>query len=220
MEFLLWLWLYDKRWLFGFRPNIFIYCFIWLIPILINISVFSFNAYFITLNKTFYQYAMLFKSIISFFSLLSSFLLIKNLISNKKSENNFIEKIKYIDYFEKINNDEYWISRNSLLSFNGLFLLFISLCQIIWSIYYIKYGIKYSLYVTMVLKQSAFIEIYSSIFILIMFGIISFIKVSSLISLYLCPNLIIYFSTIFNNDEHLKLNFNDVENPYQDVIIK
>ena len=72
----------------------------------------------------------------------------------------------------------------------------------------------------MVLKQSAFIEIYSSIFILIMFGIISFIKVSSLISLYLCPNLIIYFSTIFNNDEHLKLNFNDIETPYQEVEIE
>ena len=220
MEFLLWLWLYDKRWLFGFRPNIYIYCFIWLIPILINISVFSFNAYFITLNKTIYQYAMLLKSLICFFSLVSSFFLIKNLLSNEKSENHFIEKIKDFYYFDIVKNDEYWISRNSLLSFNGLFLLFISLCQIIWSIYYIKYGIKYSLYVTMVLKQSAFIEIYSSIFILIMFGIISFIKVSSFISLYLCPNLIIYTSTIFNNDNHLKLNFNDIETPYQEVEIE
>ena len=72
---------------------------------------------------------MLLKSLICFFSLVSSFFLIKNLLSNEKSENHFIEKIKDFYYFDIVKNDEYWISRNSLLSFNGLFLLFISLCK-------------------------------------------------------------------------------------------
>jgi len=72
----------------------------------------------------------------------------------------------------------------------------------------------------MVLKQSVFIEFYSSIFILIIFCIISFIKVSTFISLYLCPNVIIYTSNIFNNVNHLKLNFNDIETPYQEVEIE
>ncbi len=219
MELLLWLWLFDKRWLFGYKPNINLYIFVWLFPILMNVSVISFNFYFISFDKNIHQYAMFSKSLFCLLSLLSSIILIKNLISFEKIENNFFEKIKDMTYSEKIKKDDYWISRNSLISFNGCFLLIISLCQILWSIYYIKYGIKYSYYVTMALKQSAFLEIGFACFIGILLGISMFIKVSAFISSYICPNLLIFFSKLFNHDQLLKLDFDDIENPVQDVQI-
>ena len=45
MELLLWLWVLDKRWLLGFKPKLSLYIFAWLIPIVINISMFSFYVY-------------------------------------------------------------------------------------------------------------------------------------------------------------------------------
>jgi hypothetical protein len=81
MELLLWLWLLDKRWLFGYKPNIYLYIFIWLIPILINISVIYFNFYFFSVDNILFQYTIFSKLIICFFSFLTSLILIKNLLS-------------------------------------------------------------------------------------------------------------------------------------------
>ena len=219
MELLLWLWLLDKRWLFGYKPNIYLYIFIWLIPILINISVIYFNLHSFFTNEILFQYTILSKIILCVFSFLTSLILIKNLLSYQKIENNFFEQIKNINLIKKVRKDDYWIYRNSLINLNGLFLLIISFFQIFWSFYYINFGFKYNYYYTILLRQSAFFEIGFAIFVFIIFGITSFIKIFSFISLYLCPKLIIYISKIFNKDNLLKLNFNDINNPIQEVPI-
>ena len=96
MELLLWLWLLDKRWLFGYKPNIYLYIFIWLIPILINISVIYFNLHSFFTNEILFQYTILSKIILCVFSFLTSLILINNLLSYQKIENNFFEQIKNI----------------------------------------------------------------------------------------------------------------------------
>lgn len=219
MELLLWLWLLDKRWLFGYKPNIYLYIFIWLIPILINISVIYFNFYFFSVDDILFQYTIFSKLIICFFSFLTSLILIQNLLSYQKKENNFFEQIKNSSLTKKIRRDNYWVYRNSLINLNGIFLLIISLFQVFWSYYYINFGIKYNYYYTILLRQSAFFEIGFAIFVFIIFGITSIIKIFSFITLYLCPKLIIFISKIFIKDNLLKLNFNDINSPIQEMPI-
>ena len=219
MELLLWLWLLDKGQLFGYKPNIYLYIFIWLIPILINISVIYFNFYFFSVDDILFQYIIFSKLIICFFSFLTSLILIKNLLSYQKKENNFFEQIKNISLTKKVRRDNYWVYRNSLINLNGIFLLIISLFHVFWSYYYINFGIKYNYYYTILLRQSAFFEIGFAIFVFIIFGITSIIKIISFITLYLCPKLIIFISKIFNKDNLLKLNFNDINSPIQEVPI-
>ena len=134
MELLLWLWLLDKRWLFGYKPNIYLYIFIWLIPILINISVIYFNFYFFSVDDILFHYIIFSKLIICFFSFLTSLILIKNLLSYQKKENNFFEQIKNISLTKKVRRDNYWVYRNSLINLNGIFLLIISLFHVFWYI--------------------------------------------------------------------------------------
>ncbi len=219
MELLLWLWLLDKRWLFGYKANIYLYIFIWLIPILMNICIIYFNLYFFLSNDILLQYTMFSKLILCFFSFISSLILIQNLLSYQKKENKFFERVNNISLIKKIKKDDYWICRNSLININGLFLLSISFCQIFWSIYYLNFEIKYNYYYTKLLRQNAFFEIGFAIFVFIIFGITSIIKIFSFITLYLCPKLIIFISKIFNKDNLLKLNFNDINNPIQEMPI-
>ena len=103
MELLLWLWVLDKRWLLGFKPKLSLYIFAWLIPIVINISMFSFYVYVLNngvLSHCKYppysfhlldltpQIVLTTKSVLCFISTLLGLMLIKDLVVNRKSEMN------------------------------------------------------------------------------------------------------------------------------------
>ena len=220
MELLLWLWVLDKRWLLGFKPKLSLYIFAWLIPIVINISMFSFYVYVLNngvLSHCKYppysfhlldltpQIVLTTKSVLSFISTLLGLILIKDLVVNRKSEMNKIStNIKNsktgIQVPVIIAQHDYWIRRKSLGNCNGNLLLLVSCIQIIWSFCFI-FGTNRQICDANISKILVYNDLYEIAFflpIVFVLGLSIIIKVFCFICAYTCPSLIICFSHLFS----------------------
>ena len=145
MEFFLWFWMLDKRWVCGLRPNLKYFTFLWLIPIIINITALPISVmWLMSFNFSEFariQYITSVKTAVSIISIVCSFIMMHDTYSNSKiqllnilNENN---KKVYLKSEYESSDDEFWITRKSLLCPNGIILLFMSILQIAWSIFYL-----------------------------------------------------------------------------------
>ena len=233
MEVFLWFWLLDKRWLCGYRPIMRNYIILWFFPVMMNAILLILNVYYIFhslyLNpesNIIYQYFIMIKSLLSLISIICSVILVRDLVIHYKRENSSLieilseklnkneQKINKIDDFNMILcDDEYWCIRKCLFNPNGKIVLFIGICQILCSIYYLRVKINYIYYIDYSLKQWSTVELLFALPIIFVFGISFLIKLITFILSYTCPNVIIIMSKLFSDHKHQKkIDFSDIKN--------
>ena len=243
MELLLWLWVYDKRWLLGFKPKVTLYIIAWIIPIVVNISMFSFYVYILNnpviseckygpynlyLIKFTPEIILTIKSVLSFISTLLSVLLIKDIIMTKKSQ---IKKIgsDVTDVKAKaqvpiiIAQHDYWIRRKSLGNCNGHLLLLVGFIQIIWSIFFV-FGMNSQVCDDNISKILFYNEMYEIVFflpIVLVLTLSIIIKVSAFICAYTCPGFIVCLSRVCScKRKSYKLDFSKNQFDHLGVLVK
>lgn len=220
MELLLWLWLYDKRWLLNIKPSFRFYIALWFLPILINIYLTIFGIFslstvnfskcplstysFITLPKP----ALTIKTLLSFLSLICSILLIKNIMIYDKEEKSLRDKL-----IQKEENDclcsgsDFFIRRKSLNTTSGIMLLGVAILEIIYSINFFMNNNKICTdRITGIFLQSAVFELIFAIPILCVFALAAGVKVSAFIASYTCPSLVVAISKLFSDNSKMKKN--------------
>lgn len=243
MELLLWLWVYDKRWLLGFKPKVTIYIIAWIIPIVVNISMFSFYVYILNNHVIseckyrpykFYQFEitpkiiLTIKSVLSSISTLLSVILIKDLFMTKKSETKKIGT-DVIDVKAKaqvpiiIAQHDYWIRRKSLGNCNGHLLLLVGFIQIIWSAFFV-FGTNNKVCDDNISKILFYNEMYEIAFflpIVLVLTLSIIIKVSAFICAYTCPGFIVCLSRLCNcKKKSYKLDFSKNQFDHLGVLVK
>lgn len=228
MEFFLWFWMLDKRWVCGLRPHLKYFTFIWIIPIMINIILATINImWLISFSFSEYsknQYVTVIKTVVDIISIVCSLKMIFDTYSNSKIEilntingNNKENIILKSDIFKLKEDDEFWISRKSLLTPNGIILLLMSISQIAWSIFYLS-NQELFIYNKEVLKylilSNAYTHIILSTPVILLFFFACFFKVTFFLSANFCVGCVIKIADSCcknRSDIKRKIDFSDVE---------
>ena len=228
MDFFLWFWLLDRRFLCDFRPALKNFSFLFLLPIIFYLLIICFNLYCLFPFRKLMEISYLivgFETIFKMISVVCLALLITGLynLSKKQPKN---QKNIFVLIFEKIKNDkeenfvyyeDYWMNRTILLSVNGIMVLLTSIINIGWSIFY-------------VLHRNMFLDLYDWIEQFILFGaylnilfcfpvlfvLISamIIKVSFVLTAMICPSCVLSLSGLCckrNKGFTRTIDFNDIK---------
>lgn len=213
MEFFLWFWLLDRRFLCDMkRPLLKNFAFLWLIPIVIHLCIVVFYLYCLYpfFNSMDYlEIIISFVIILKIISIICLFVMMINLYNIAKNQP-MQKRNKFVLNFAKIRDskenreifiyyEDYWMARKNLLNFNGIIILLLSILHIFWSFFYLyhknlfkdifKLGEKYVLY-------NAFLNIFSCLPVVILLGCAGIIKVSFVISAMCCTNCVTSLSNI------------------------
>ena len=213
MELLLWFWFYDPRWFFNLKISIICYKNAWLIPLFLHMFLMFVCLYYLQISETFTcdRSLRLWLYSRTFFSFLIS---INILFFKFKIIKVYNKEIGYFDNAKKIypilkysmRHYDYWIRRKSLISTAGIILLILGFISLFWSYLIISFYHVQNYYSQCDVKiqkllnfQSLFIFLGNvPLIIIIIFLLV--IKVTSLISAFLCPNCLISFSKCLTND--------------------
>ena len=228
LEFFLWFWLLDRRYLCGFRPAIKYFSLFFLLPIGLHSLTISFNIYCIfPFNKLMEPAHLIvdFETILEMVSIICLIILIANLYNlskkqPKKQKNIFVlnfERIKGSKEENYIFYEDYWINRTILLSRNGIIILLASIITIAWSIFYVMHKNMFQDLFDWVEQYIIFVS-YVNIFffapiILVLFLAMA-IKVTFIVTAMVCPSFVLSISeSCCKRNKHLKrtLDFSDVE---------
>ena len=213
MEFFLWFWLLDRRFLCDMRPLLKQFSFLWLIPILFHFCMAAFYVYCLYPFKTplgFLEYVIAFIAIVKIISIICLFIMMLNLYKlsknqPKKYKNTFVlifERIKVNSEGNKDNfiyYEDYWMARKNLLSLNGIIILILSIFHIIWSFIYLynkdsfkdifKLGEQYAI-------SYEFLNIFCCLPVLILLSCALIIKATFIVSAMCCMNCVLSLSEI------------------------
>jgi hypothetical protein len=135
METVVWLWLYDRRWVFNLKAPCFLK--IWSLPLFVN-TFFLISLFNYTHNNKDQCYPE-FQTWIYVRYVILSLILVGLFLTYKETAYSAItEKTKMTNYKApsiSCKNHKYWVTRNALTSYPGLFLLGLSLINWFWSLY-------------------------------------------------------------------------------------
>ena len=228
LEFFLWFWLLDRRYLCGFRPAIKYFSLFFLLPIGLHSLTISFNIYCLfPFNKLMEPAHLIvaFETILEMVSIICLIILIANLYNlsrkqPKKQKNIFVlnfERIRGSKEENFIFYEDYWMNRTILLSANGIIVLLASIITIAWSIFYVIHKNMFQDLFDWVEQYIIFVS-YVNIFffapiILVLFLAMA-IKVTFIVTAMVCPSFVLSISeSCCKRNKHLKrtLDFSDVE---------
>ena len=228
MDFFLWFWLLDRRFLCDFRPALKNFSFLFLLPIIFYLLIICFNLYCLFPFRKLMEISYLivgFETIFKMISVVCLALLITGLynLSKKQPKN---QKNIFVLIFEKIKNDkeenfvyyeDYWMNRTILLSINGIIVLLTSMINIGYSIFY-------------VLHRNMFLDLYDWVEKFILFGaylnivfcfpvlfvLVSamIIKVSFVLTAMICPSCVLSLSGLCckrNKGFTRTIDFSDIQ---------
>ena len=214
MELLLWLWFYDTRWLFNFKISIICYKNAWLIPLFLHSFLMAVCLYYLQLSATFScdKSLKLWLYTRTFFSFLISmtivFFMIKISEVHEKEQKAFETPVKIMPQLENnMRQYDFWIRRKSLLSTPGILLLFLGLVSMFWSCLIVSFYHFQDYYFKCETKIQNLLYVHSMVIIIgnsplaLVFIVMLFVKVSSLISAFLCPNFLISLSKMFSRQK-------------------
>ena len=227
MEFFLWFWLLDRRFLCEMRPMLKYFSFLWLFPIILHVIMILSNVYclFPFKNMNTSQNIITFITILEMISIICIFLLMVNLYNISKNQFKQSRKVHVLN-FEQINSidnknnfiyyEDYWMGRKNLFNANGIFILFLSLIHICWSFYYLSHKNKFQeifkLREQIVISYAYFniLSFFPVIFLLLCAGII---KIPFILSSIFCTSVVVSLSKIFckkNKGLNKTIDFSDV----------
>lgn len=226
MELFLWLYFYDERWFFNLKLPIHVYRNIWFIPLIYHFFLASISLYYINLNEDPFQCEDSLKVWIYqriFFSLL---LILCIILFKVKIKQTFSKELKHYSEAKKIypilNQNcnlkyNYWIKQNSLISTSGILLLFLGFISLFWSylifkmFFYNPYYNNCNLKIQQLLFIHACIILYGNLLTILILILSIFIKISSNIAAFTCPDLLIKLSKLTKfkgkGDNLIKMNY-------------
>ena len=228
LDFFLWFWLLDKRYLCGFRPAIKFFSFLFLLPILSHSLTMSFNIYCLFPFRKLMDPAHLivaFETVLEMISIICLIILIANLYNlskkqPKKQKNFFVlifERIKGTKEDNYIYYEDYWMNRTILLSANGIIVLIASIINIAWSIFYVLHKNIFKEVFDWVEQYIIFVA-YLNIFFFVPIILILFlaivIKATFIVTAMVCPGFVVSLSeSCCKRNKHLNrtLDFSDME---------
>jgi hypothetical protein len=228
LDFFLWFWLLDRRYLCGFRPAIKYFSFLFLLPILSHSLTMSFNIFCLyPLTKLMDPAHLIvaFETILEMVSIICLIILIANLYNlskkqPKKQKNYFVlvfEKIKGNKEDNYIYYEDYWMNRTILLSANGIIVLVASIINIAWSIFYVLHKNIFKEvfdWVEQYIIFVAYLNIFFFVPILLILFLAIVIKATFIVTAMVCPGFVVSLSgSCCKRNKHLNrtLDFSDVE---------
>lgn len=214
MELLLWLWFYDTRWLFNFKISITCYKNAWLIPLFLHSGLMAVCLYYLQISATFTcdKSLRLWLYTRTFFSFLIGttiiFFMVKISNIDEKERKAFETPVNIMPQLQNnMRQYDFWIRRKSLLSTPGILLLFLGLVSLFWSCLIISFYHFQDYYFKCESKIQKLLNVHSLIIIIgnsplaFVFVVMIFVKVSSFICAFLCPNFLISISKFFSNSK-------------------
>ncbi len=225
MELLLWMWFYDPRWFFNIKLSIRCYKYTWLIPLMAHMILVSYCIYLIVYSSALNDIGQgcdetvipsaLFRIFFSFLISLTIIIFIFKISFVFNRELKFFENAENIYPTLKTHMEPYnfWIRRKSLISMPGILLLFLSIISMFWSYLLIEiyiFGDKEKKItqcnlISFLNVNNLFIFI-GNIPLIVLFLLMIILKIISLFSAFLCPNLLVGFSKITNYNNNTNNN--------------
>ena len=227
MEFFLWFWLLDRRFLCEMRPMLKYFSFLWLFPIILHVIMILSNIYclFPFKNMNTSQNIVTFITILEMISIICIFLLMVNLYNISKNQFKQSRKVHVLN-FEQINSidnknnfiyyEDYWMGRKNLFNANGIFILFLSLIHIFWSFYYLFHKNKFKkifIFKEQIVISYSYFNILSFIPVIFLLLCAGIIKIPFIISSIFCTSCVVSLSKIFckrNKRLDKTIDFSDV----------
>lgn len=218
MELLLWLWFYDPRWFFNFKISIICYRNAWLIPLFLHLFLMFVCLYYLQISETFScdKSLRLWLYSRTFFSFLISVTIV---FFKFKILQVYHKEIAYFDNAKKVypvltysmKQYDYWIRRQSLISTPGLILLLLGVISFFWSYliisfyhfqnYYSKCDIK----IQRLLNLHSLFILLGNIPIVAIFLILLIMKLTSLVTAFACPGLLVSISRCCTSEPKMKV---------------
>jgi hypothetical protein len=228
LEFFLWFWLLDRRYLCDFRPALKYFSFLFLLPIVLHSLTVCFNIYCLFPFNKFKNPAYLvaaFETILEIISTICITILMTNLYGlskkqPKKQKNNFVlmfERVKSSKEENFIYYEDYWMNRTVLLSPNGIIVLSASIINIAWSLFYVLHRNMFHEVFDLVeqfIIFIAYLNIFFFIPIILVLFLATVIKVGFTLTAMICPSFVLSLSERFckrNKKLNRTIDFSDVE---------
>ena len=228
MEFFLWFWLLDRRFLCDLRPALKNFSFFFLIPIIVYLVIICFNLYrlfpFRNLMDT-TNLIVAFETILKMVSTICLIIMITNLYNLSKKQPKRQKNI-FVMIFEKIKNsneenyvyyEDYWMGRTILFSTNGIIVLLTSILNITWSIFYVlkrNMFMKLFDWVEQFIIFNAYLTILFCIPVLLVLSLGMLIKIIFIINAMIFPSCVLSLSGICcrkNKGFNRTIDFSDVQ---------
>lgn len=230
MEFFLWFWLLDRRFLCEMRPLLKNFAFLWIIPIVLHILMASFNIYCLYpfKNFTIAKYVITCITAIEIISIICLFIMMINLYNLSKNQPRHNKNI-FVLIYEQIKLDvkddkdnfiyyeDYWLARKNLLSANGIIILLLSVVHIAWSFYYLFHNNTFQNVFTWgdkIVISYAFLNIIFCLLVVLPIFYAGIVKFSFVICSMLCTNWVYSISFKFckkNKGLSKTLDFSNVK---------
>ena len=228
LEFFLWFWLLDRRFLCDLRPALKNFSFLFLIPIAFYLLIIFFNTYCLFPFKTLMKTANLivaFETILKITSTICIIILTTNLYNLSKKQPKRQKNI-FVMIYEKIKNskeenfiyyEDYWMGRTILLSPNGIIVLVTSIINIGWSFFYVFHrNMFHELFdwVEQFIIFNAYLNIFCCIPVFFLLILAAIIKVSFVLSAMICPSCVLSLSQTCckkNKGLNRTIDFSDIQ---------
>lgn len=228
LEFFLWFWLLDRRYLCDFRPALKYFSFLFLLPIASHSLTICFNIYCLFPFNKFMNPAYLvaaFETILEIISTICLTILMSNLYGlskrqPKKQKNNFVlmfERVKSSKEENFIYYEDYWMNRTVLLSTYGIIVLLASIINIAWYLFYVLHRNMFHEvfdWVEQFIIFIAYLNIFFFIPIVLVLFLATVIKVGFTLAAMICPSFVLSLSDSCckrNKKLNRTIDFSDVE---------
>jgi hypothetical protein len=224
MELFLWLYFYDNRWLFNIRVPVKIYKYVWFLPIFLHSILISVGIYYLEIADNFrcdesLRIWLLHRILFSFLICLNMIVFMLKIQQAYEKENSYFERARraYPVLNNCIHEYDYWIRRNSLFSTSGVLLLIQGFISLFWSymitaLYKDHYYSTCDIRLQQVLNIHSILIWYCNVVLLVIFSVMSVLKVFFYLTGSLHPKFIIRLSQLIHRKKsNLKVYFHNRE---------
>lgn len=228
LDFFLWFWLLDRRFLCDLRPALKYFSFLFLIPIAFYLLIICFNAYCLFPFRNLMDISNLivaFETILKMVSTICLIIMITNLYNLSKKQPKRQKNI-FVMIFERIKNskeenfvyyEDYWMGRAILFSTSGIIVLLTSMINFAWSIFYVLHRNMFQELFDWVEQFIIFCAYLNILFFLPILFILScalIIKVIFVLNAMICPSCVLSLSGTCckrNKGFNRTIDFSDIQ---------
>ena len=227
MELVLWLWLYDARYVFNVHPNLCLYIICWCVSIMVNVAYIAFTVYVFVMvdfvmfesnnilkyfwmnltHKTFMGVVMGVKVITVVCSCLHVVILKIKYNQHRRKRMVMLFQVSNVGSKECI---DYFVRRDTLFHVNGIMLLVVSVVNFVMGVGYVSMDYDYVCNgtITKVVKYVMWYEVILGGVMVGVFGVAVFMKVVNFIVAYTCPKVNVCLSKWGSDQKRIKNKIN------------
>ena len=227
MELVLWLWLYDARYVFNIHPNLCSYIICWCVSIIVNVGYTAFTLYTFVMfdfvmcesNNTLKYFWVnithkTFMSVVMGVKVVTAVCSCVHVVLLKIKHNQHLRKRMIMLFpISNVNNKEcidYFVRRYTLYHVNGIALLVLSVVNVVMGVGYVSMDYDYvcNSTITKVVKYVMWYEVGLGAVVVGVFGVAVVVKVFNFIVAYTCPKVNVCLSKWGSDQKRIKNKIN------------